>query len=244
MKKILLMALLVLPSFALATNGVFEINQLCVANGCFPGDDPGFPVEIANPGSYRLTSNLKVSARDETAIQVASNYANDGYNGLSIDLNGFSLIGLHTCYLGCDSANTTGYGFNSHTRRNITVHNGTIKGFLHGIYVQESILGGSDNLSFHDLTLTENKEHGIFIDGNALIDQIRASWNGISGVYVADSYDEAVLISNSLFFQNFGPGVDGGICKNNVFRFNNGTGSEETCDSHMSTSMCDGAPCP
>ena len=38
--------------------GVFEIDQRCVAVGCFPGDFAGFPVTISSPGEYRLTSNL------------------------------------------------------------------------------------------------------------------------------------------------------------------------------------------
>jgi hypothetical protein len=41
-----------------AADGVIEINQSCVAGGCFAGDTAGFPVTISQPGSYRLTSNL------------------------------------------------------------------------------------------------------------------------------------------------------------------------------------------
>jgi hypothetical protein len=46
-----------------ASDGQLEINQACAVNtGCFPGDDPGFPVTITQPGSYRLTGNLDLSA--------------------------------------------------------------------------------------------------------------------------------------------------------------------------------------
>ena len=49
-------ALLLLLLSALAAHadqGSLEINQLCVASGCFAGDSPGFPVEITQPGSYQ-----------------------------------------------------------------------------------------------------------------------------------------------------------------------------------------------
>jgi hypothetical protein len=39
-------ALLAGTSAALA-EGEFEIDQACVAVGCFPGDAPGFPVTLA-----------------------------------------------------------------------------------------------------------------------------------------------------------------------------------------------------
>jgi hypothetical protein len=51
-------------SRALASDGVLEINHSCAtaAGGCFPGDTAGYPVQITQPGSYRLTSNLAVPA--------------------------------------------------------------------------------------------------------------------------------------------------------------------------------------
>ncbi len=48
--------LLTLATSAYASDGVLEINQACAVNtGCFPGDDPGFPVTVVQPGSYSLT---------------------------------------------------------------------------------------------------------------------------------------------------------------------------------------------
>jgi len=76
---------------ALAVDGVLEINQACVAAGCFPGDGPGFPVEITIPGSYRLTSNLTVPDDDTTAILL------QGVRLVNLDLNGFSILGQYAC---------------------------------------------------------------------------------------------------------------------------------------------------
>ena len=64
--------LLCMPITVLATEGALEINQACVAGGCFPGDTAGFPVTIATRGNYELTSNLTLDNTDQRAIKVNS----------------------------------------------------------------------------------------------------------------------------------------------------------------------------
>jgi hypothetical protein len=66
----------------LAADGKLEIDQSCVAVGCFPGDTAGLPVQITNPGSYVLTGNLVSSG--PTLIQITSSF-------VSLDLGGFQL---------------------------------------------------------------------------------------------------------------------------------------------------------
>ena len=47
---------------ALAVDGVIEINQArAMAGGITAGDNPGFPVNLTESGSYRLTSDLTVA---------------------------------------------------------------------------------------------------------------------------------------------------------------------------------------
>jgi hypothetical protein len=75
---------------ALAVDGVLEINQSCVAGGCFPGDTAGYPVQITNPGSYRLTGSLTLPDADTVGIRVLS-------DDVSIDLNGFAILGPTSC---------------------------------------------------------------------------------------------------------------------------------------------------
>jgi len=53
-----LFATSLLPALAAGNPGALEINQDCVAVGCFAGDAPGFPVTIMQPGTYVLTSDL------------------------------------------------------------------------------------------------------------------------------------------------------------------------------------------
>jgi hypothetical protein len=52
--------LMMLVGPLLAGDGKLEINQSCIAVGCFPGDTAGFPVTITSSGSYLLTGNLEV----------------------------------------------------------------------------------------------------------------------------------------------------------------------------------------
>ena len=109
-----------------AVDGVLEINQACAVNtGCFTGDSAGFPVTISSTGSYRLTSDLSNSDANLDGIFV-------GTHRVSIDLNGFSIIGPVSCIGGgggltC-SGTGSGKGINAISYRHVTVVNGTIQG--------------------------------------------------------------------------------------------------------------------
>ncbi len=75
------------PMVAVSGDGVLEINHSCALNaGCFPGDDPGYPVTITGTAgrSYQLTSDLNISNGDTTVIEVLA-------DGLTIDLGGFRI---------------------------------------------------------------------------------------------------------------------------------------------------------
>ncbi|HKJ16913.1 MAG TPA: right-handed parallel beta-helix repeat-containing protein [Xanthomonadales bacterium] len=74
---------------ARATDGVLEINQACaIGPGCFNGDDPGLPVTITIPGSYRLTGNLGLN---NVAGPPQVNLININNDDVSLDLNGFAI---------------------------------------------------------------------------------------------------------------------------------------------------------
>lgn len=80
-----LLGTLALVTPARAVDGVVLIDQnRALAGNVTPGDRPGYPVTISQPGSYRLASNLTpplyLSALEVTAPNV------------TIDLNGFSLV--------------------------------------------------------------------------------------------------------------------------------------------------------
>lgn len=84
---ILVAGVLRLDHPALASVGKLEINQQCVAVGCFPGDAPGFPVQLVEQGSYVLTGNLDSADAPvlQPVIQITAAF-------ISLDLNGFTVL--------------------------------------------------------------------------------------------------------------------------------------------------------
>ena len=126
MQKLLFSVLLtsLLPLCARAVDGVVEINQAAVlAAG-------GFPYQIQAPGSYRLTSNLDLrglpNPESTTAILVS-------VADVSIDLNGFAIIGATVCSglppvdpVTC-APTGSGRGISATGARN-TIANGVVRG--------------------------------------------------------------------------------------------------------------------
>ena len=119
------MRLLVLPLLTLtlappvfASDGVLEINQTCAVNtGCFPGDAPGFPVEIVTAGSYALTGDLTLSSTVDAVLVSADR--------VSLDLRGFS---IRCIVFGCLN------GINATDRADLRLRGGSIAGFsLRGV---------------------------------------------------------------------------------------------------------------
>lgn len=105
-------ALALAPAVSFAVDGVILIDQnKALAGNVTPGDTPGFPVTITAPGSYRLAGNLTVPVGGD-GIAIAA-------DGVTVDLNGFSIIG-----------SSSRYGIHGVTdHRRITVRNGHVTGF-------------------------------------------------------------------------------------------------------------------
>lgn len=113
-----------LASTVAAGDGALEIHQSCVATGCFPGDSPGWPVELSGAGSYRLTSNLQVPDQDTTAVAFDS-------DNVHLDLGGFTISGVTDC--GTDPGDPcsplgSGVGIDGSSVRDSTVAHGSIRG--------------------------------------------------------------------------------------------------------------------
>ena len=100
----------------LAVDGVIEINQAAAtADGVTPGDTPGFPVTLSQPGSYRLTGPLSItSILGGTAIAITT-------SDVALDLNGFRVS--------TTSVVAGGHGVDALGRTNIRVRDGTIESF-------------------------------------------------------------------------------------------------------------------
>jgi len=231
MKRLSIFCLLLLPGLAFA-DGQYEINQLCVANGCFEGDSPGFPVVISSPGSYRLTSNIVVgdSWTNIDGIQISA-------SNVSLDLNGFAIEGPVECTgitPTCSTSNakhgiriTTG----SDAFRNIKISNGTIKGFDLNCIDLFAI-----PFELIDLRISECGRHGILAAFPGRIDRVNVSNNGEAGIFASVS----TRISNSFFFNNGNPGVEQGTCIGNVFEANGSaqSGTEEDCFVLLENNAC------
>ena len=196
-----LLMVTVMPSYAV--DGVIEINQArALAGGVTAGDSPGFPVTIDQPGSYRLTGNLTVPDADTTGIEITS-------EDVTVDLNGFAIIGPNRCGgspLNCNSSGAgrgitvTGSPFG---KRNITVVNGTVRGMGgEGVFLDTGgrvenvhvFSNGSNGIEVRFLGAVTgsvayaNGGHGISaLHGRALVSGNTVGSNGGAGIYAFES---------------------------------------------------------
>ena len=94
---------LIAPRTALAVDGQIAITQArAMAGGVTPGDAPGFPVSINLPGSYVLSSGLTVPDANTTAIEINADH-------VTVDLNGFAILGPTDCSGGTDPVCERGF---------------------------------------------------------------------------------------------------------------------------------------
>ena len=228
MKRYWLTGFVLISASALASDGTIEINQLCVNTGCFDGDTAGFPVQITSPGSYRLTSDLDVrslsSPQNRDAIAISS-------NNVSLDLNGFSLIGPVSCSGATPTCSPLGSGIGivgTTLIRNITIENGAIVGFG-----EDGININGSPILIRDMQINNNSDAGIVaISGGRFLDN-DISGNGGIGIDTSNTG----LILNSRFSNNGAEGVDAGACGNNIFVLNGASG-QQSCDAQISTNLC------
>jgi hypothetical protein len=74
-----------------AVDGVVLIDQnKALAGSVTPGDLPGFPISIKQPGSYRLAGNLTLPDANTSGIEI-------NVQNVTLDLNGFAILGSVTC---------------------------------------------------------------------------------------------------------------------------------------------------
>lgn len=149
-----------LPDAAFAVDGQVLIDHSKAIKGAItPGDAPGYPVTISRPGSYRLSGNLVVPDGNTGAIEIGADH-------VTLDLNGFAILGPVDCSGGFPCANA-GSGDGVRTpgvQFNVTIRNGTIQGLGRG---------------------------GIDLRGDShLVEQMHARSNGSTGILIAASQDE------------------------------------------------------
>ena len=181
--------------------------------GHTPGDGNSYLFIISQPGSYYLTTNI-VGVVGESAIEIAT-------NNVSLDLNGFSILGIPTDYA------PNGISIPSVNVTNITVHNGMISGWPNGggvysyadnvtlehLTVQANNFGVecNNNTMVRDCTVDNNYYYGIdvigsdcFITGNHCNGNDTSKNAGIAGIYVDGSNNR---IEGNHITGTFGNGI-------------------------------------
>jgi hypothetical protein len=194
----------VVASFSLAPagwagDGVGEINQACVSTGCFAGDAPGFPVTLSLPGSYLLTSNLRVTTTAHTFPLVEIDAPD-----VTLDLGGFQLscsrptLPASPCSVG---GSAEGNGIHS-DQENTTVRNGSVRGMAnqglrlnHRALVENvrAIANGGDGIQAGIATRVSgcltmgNGGRGIFVSALSNVSENVSTDNGSDGFAVGSS---------------------------------------------------------
>ena len=219
---------------AWADEGRIEINQARVdAGGITPSDTPGFPVTIDAPGSYVLTSDLTGATVSETGILITT-------GEVTIDLNGFTLLGNTTCTgsgsaISCSAASgLTLVGIDAVGQSNIRIHNGRVIGWNVNMRVGDAgiiedvvtrwsfataIFAGNAS-TIRNVTAYENRIAGIDVAQSSVIESSIARGNGARGL-AAEA--ESVVRGNT----SSENGADGLFCRGCTVLDNNFSDNEE-----------------
>jgi hypothetical protein len=206
-----------LASVSRAVDGVVLIDQArALAGNVTPGDTPGFPVTISQPGSYRLAGNLTVST---TCVSICNSGIFIQADDVTLDLNGFTITGSAD-YGIYGALQPSGSG--TKVPSGVFVMNGTVRNFnLYGILLGSrchiekvhALSNGRDGL---------NCSTGSLITGNRVAGNATDSAGTFSGIFAgADS-----TVSNNVVANNHGNGVavGGGLVIDNVIYGNTGAG--------------------
>jgi hypothetical protein len=207
MMKPLGIALLMLTATSVVaekTQGVVEIDQgAALRGGVTAGDAPGFPVTLSVPGSYRLSGNLAVPA-GSTGVQINA-------DSVSLDLDGFSIVGPNTCNGDSRTQTTTCtdiFTFDGvfSEKAQITIRNGTIRGMRFGIFLTRG------PALIEEIHATGNTATGIKIE-TGVVRRSTASNNGSDGISAfgsdGDSTKGASVISDNVAVGNRNNGIVG-----------------------------------
>lgn len=204
-----------------AVDGVTLIDQKIAMSGKVTRmDTAGFPVTISEPGSYRLSGNLVVPDAATTAIEITS-------DDVTLDLNGFSIIGPNVCTPNptrCTYSGGGGIGIMAvgpqgvESPANVRVSNGIVRGMGgHGIRMM-----GRGTVVERVNTIS-NGGPGIVVGEGSIIDSV-ARLSG-SGAAIVGLIVRGCTSTNNIFGMFIRPG---GVASGNTVTFNDATGLSAT----------------
>jgi hypothetical protein len=208
-------ALAAISSSLYAVDGIVLIDQnRALAGNVTPGDAPGFPVTISQSGSHRLSGSLTVADINTTAIQITA-------DNVTLDLNGFSIIGPVVCTNHPTTCPAPGKGIGVRADadqtfgpRGVRVLNGSVRGMS-----QTGILMTGDGSFVERVTADGNARGGMVVAGTVI--ESAGSQNGAFGIF-------AITVRDCTSVQNLGDGIvldgSGGVGTGNISSFNGGRG--------------------
>jgi hypothetical protein len=116
------------------------------------------PYVISQPGIYCLDRDIQMSSEAPgAAITIASSQ-------VVLDLNGFTLRNLPV-----HPRNTATNGIHAVNREHVTVKNGTVSGFLRGVYLQGNSAGLNEGHVVEGIQADGNTYEGISVDGSGVL---------------------------------------------------------------------------
>jgi parallel beta-helix repeat protein len=234
------------------TAAVLAVSIVCYTGIAFAWVTPiygwNYPVKITKSGSYQLQTNLVVTNSNMTAILVTA-------DDVTIDLNGFAIIGPNICTGSppvCNN-NGTGNGINAGGHQNIKIYNGTVRGMGNN-----GIVTG-DGAIIESVRVLSNGSYGIYSAGNGTISGNTVTGNGtvgisilrgtISGNMVTGNGHSGILaaygiVSGNAAADNGGNGIGLSTAGyvNNVL--DNNTGGDVGGGINLGHNLCSGVICP
>jgi hypothetical protein len=184
-----------------AVDGVIELSQTrALAGGVTVGDSPGFPVTLGTSASYRLTSHLVLPNETLDAIVVLA-------ADVTIDLNGFSILGPTICTgtppgepVSCTPENSTAAGIEAAGVSGLTVLNGTVRG------MPWTGVNCGPRCRLVDLRVLTNGHDGILLGSGGLVEGCQLDRNGGYGVRAPGGSDGSTVRRSVVTYNG-----DGGI---------------------------------
>ncbi len=150
MKKLLFGTAIAVTAFALQVSpAAAEITQ-CT-------EITTIPVVIAQQGVYCFKKNLGTSSYSGKMIEIVT-------NNVTIDMNGYKMGGMAA------GPSTQAVGIYAYERKNITIRNGTIRGFYKGIEITGTVANASVSSGhlIEDMSLDGITAWALYVRGSGL----------------------------------------------------------------------------
>lgn len=176
------------------------------------------PLTISQPGSYYLTTNI-LGISGSYGMVIAS-------DNVVLDLNGFALLGV--------AGSASGIYFNART--NITVRNGTVRG-----WGGSGVESWSKSLQLENLNVSANGSDGIWASGVCSVQDCAAASNSNNGIKII----AGGIVSRCAVWGNGSDGINAKYstienCRaqnNNSIGFNVNYSKAENCLAQANTSF-------